>query len=489
MALDPRTPVVIGTAAVSERRDDPVGSPSAIDLMARACEAAFADAGVAGIADAVGAVYVPKGSWRYVDPAGQVARRIGAGAARSVEAELGILQTTLFRHACDAIASGALDVAVVVGGEAKWRELRAAIAGVELADDLGAGEPDERLAPHGTIVSADEIRAGLVTAVSQYSMLENAKRAADGQSLDEHAHVVASLWARFNEVARDRPEAWNRAPMSAEDIRTPGPKNRPLAFPYNKWHNSQWNVDQAACLVFASVEWARSHGVAPERVVHPHAIVDSEHMVPVSNRALLHRSPGFRIAGERAFALAGTTADAIGHVDLYSCFPIAVRVQANELGLSLERPLTITGGMTFGGGPLNNYVLQSASAMVRTLRDDPGSRGLVTAISGMITKQGVSVWSTDPPADGYRSADVTDEAARETPTVDTVAPTGADGEVATYTVLFDGDAPVRAVALVDVASAGRMVATSDDAELAAAMTTSEWCGRRVRVDDDGRFSA
>jgi acetyl-CoA C-acetyltransferase len=488
MALDPRTPVVIGTAAVSERRDDPVGSPSAIELMAQACEAAIADAGVPGVAAAAGAVYVPKGSWRFVDPARQVARRIGATEARAVEAELGILQTTLFRAACDAIAAGSIDVAIVVGGEAKWRELRAAIVGVELADDLGEGEPDDRLAPHGSIIAADEVRAGLVTAVSQYSMLENAKRAADGQSLDEHARTVAALWARFNEVAQSRPDAWNRAPMSADDIRTPSPKNRPLAFPYNKWHNSQWNVDQAACLVFASAEWARAHGVAPDRWVHPHAIVDSEHMVPVSHRAELHRSAGFRIAGERAFSLAGVGPDRIAHVDLYSCFPIAVRVQAHELGLSLERPLTVTGGMTFGGGPLNNYVMQSASAMVRTLRDDPGARGLVTAISGMITKQGVSVWSTDPPAEGYRSADVTAEAAAATPTVGAVAATACAGTVATYTVLYDDGRPARAVALVDAPAGGRIVATSDDAELATDMTTSEWCGRRVRVDDDGRFS-
>src|SRR5262245_58308528 len=125
MPLDPRTPVLVGAAAVAQRDDDPRAARSAIDLMARACEEAAADAGTADLLKSAGAAYVPKGSWRFVDPARQVLARLGNTTARAVEAELGILQTTLFRRASDAIAAGELDVALVVGGEAKWRELRA----------------------------------------------------------------------------------------------------------------------------------------------------------------------------------------------------------------------------------------------------------------------------------------------------------------------------------------------------------------------------
>jgi acetyl-CoA C-acetyltransferase len=489
VTIDPRTPVLVGAAAISQRTDDPSAASSAVDLMARACEEAAADAGDASLLRAAGAVYVPKGSWRFVDPARQVARRIGNDTARSVEAELGILQTTLIRRAADAIAAGDVDVALVVGGEAKWRELRAAIIGTELTDELGEGEPDERIAPHGVIISSDEIRAGLINAVSQYSMLENALRYARGQSVDEHAQTVAELWTRFNVVAQRNPLAWNREPMSADDIRTPSPRNRPLAFPYNKWHNSQWNVDQAACLILCSVEAARAHGVPEDRWVFPHAIVDSEHMVPVSQRARFHEAPGFAIGGRRAFELAGVGVDDIAHVDLYSCFPVAVRVQAQELGLDVQRPLTVTGGMTFGGGPLNNYVLQSSAQMAHRLRDDAGSIGLVTAISGMITKQGVSVWSTRPPGGGYRSDDVTSQVASAVPTIDTVVPSKGDATVATYTVLFADGEPTKAVAVVDDDAGARSVVTTDDPALAAAMASDEWCGHRVRVDDAATFRA
>jgi acetyl-CoA C-acetyltransferase len=489
MTLDPRTPVLVGAAAVSQRLDDPLAAGSAIDLMVLACEQAVADAGCPDLLREAGAVYVPKGSWRFVDVARQVAMGVGNVGARAVEAELGILQTTLVRLAADEIAAGDLDVALVVGGEAKWREVRASLTGTELADAVGSGAPDQRLEPHGVIVSSDEVRAGLVTAVSQYSMLENALRHARGETLDEHARAVAALWARFNEVAQQNPNAWNRAPMTADDIRTPGPRNRPLAFPYNKWHNSQWNVDQAACLVLCSVETARAHGVAADRWVFPHAIVDSEHMVPVTNRAQLHRAPGFQLAGSRAFELAGVGVDEVAHVDLYSCFPVAVQVQAAELGLALDQQLTVTGGMTFGGGPLNNYVLQSTAAMAAELRRDAGSLGLVTAISGMITKQGVSIWSTEPPAEGYRSDDITSAVAAAVPVVETVVPSESDATVVTYTVLYTDSAPSKAVVVADRSDGGRAVAVSGDRDLLDAMTSEEWCGRGIALRDDATFTA
>jgi hypothetical protein len=60
------------------------------------------------------------------------------------------------------------------------------------------------------------------------------------------------------------------------------------------------------------------------------------------------------------------------------CFPSAVRVQVRELGIDLRRPPTLTGGMAFAGGPLNNFVFQALVTMARVLRADPGSVGLPT---------------------------------------------------------------------------------------------------------------
>jgi acetyl-CoA C-acetyltransferase len=489
VTLDPRTPVVVGAAAVSQRSDDPHTAHEAVSLMIEACVAAATDAGDIGLLAAADVVLTPKGSWSYHDAGRLVASGAGNAKARTITAEIGILQTTLVDRAAAAIAAGHLDVAIIVGGEARWRQLSATIAGASLDDAPDAtSAPDEVLTPEGMIISTEEIGAGLITAVSQYAMIENARRAADHQSIDEHARTVAELCADFSRVAENNPDAWNRRPMSADEVRRPGPHNRPLALPYNKWHSSQWNVDQAASVVVCSVEAARDRGIDPDRWVFPHVVVESNAMVPVSQRRHLHRCAGFAVAASRAMTLAGVGVDDIAHIDLYSCFPIAVRVQAAELGLGGGRQLTVTGGMTFAGGPLNNYVLQALTKLVGVLRDDRGALGLLTAVSGMLTKQGVSLWSTRPPVAGYRSADVSEQTKAAVPVVAVGAAEAGRATVATYTVIYrDGD-PGTGVVVAERRDGSRAIATSGDRSTVEAMLIGEWCGAPVDLDGAGGFS-
>ena len=490
MSLDPRTPVCIGAAAVMQRFDDPAEGVDAAGLMVQAARAAAADASVAHVLEQVQLVAVAGGSWGYGNAPRLVAQGIGSPKARTHMIALGVLQTGLLDRALGAIARGEIDTAVVCGGEAKWRELRGRITG-QLSpdtDDAGAPAPDEVLRPHGRIISEHEIARRMVDAPTHYALIENARRVADQQSVADHARVVADLWSRFNVIAQANPDAWNRSPMTPEAIALTTAKNRLIAYPYNKWHVSQLNVDQAAALLFCSVARAEALGVPRDRWVFPHAIVDSNYVVPVSERAVIHRSPGFAHAGARAFALAGVGVDDIAHVDLYSCFPIAVRTQALELGLRLDRPLTVTGGMTFGGGPLGNYVVQSTAKMMHVLRDDPASRGLVTGISGMITKQGVSIWSTEPPTAGYRFDDVSALVAPEVAVVATVAGVGGDGVVVTFTVNADEAGPSRSIAVIDRGDGTRVIASSDDRALATHLMDVDGIGARVRVHADDSFT-
>ena len=489
-AVGKRTPVLVGAGSVIQRIADPGDAREAIALMVAACEAAADDAGCRDLLRAAGSIAVPQGMWSYTDPGRLVATSIGASSARTTVARLGILQTELIGRAAAAIAAGRVDVAIVVGGEARYRDLRATIGGVRVSETKqDDAVPGDVLVPEGEIISPREMAAGLVSPVTQYALIENALRHHDGLDLETHAGEVARLWAGFNAIAASNPFAWNPRPLTPEDIRTPGPRNRMLAFPYAKWHSSQWNVDQAAALILCSAEVARAHGVARDRWVLPLAICDANHMVPVSERADIWRSPGFAIAFRRALALAGTSADDIAHLDLYSCYPAAVRVQLRELGLSADRALTVTGGMTFAGGPLNNYVLQSMAAMVGTLRGDPRSTGLVTAVSGMLTKQGVSLWSGIAGSQDFRYEDVTAEVAAGTARVACGAPRSSPATIASYTVSYAGDRPERAVTICDLPDGTRAIAVCEDAWQAAAMTSSEWCGRQVSVRDDGTFAA
>src|SRR5262245_13129276 len=360
MPADSRTPVLAGVAAVQQRDDDPAKAREPVELMIAALERAAEDAGARELLARADRIAAPRGFWDYADPCRLVAERFGASGARTEVAEVGVLQTTLLGRAAAAIAAGEADVVLVTGGEAKHRQQRAAQTGREAPTTRQTGvEPDLVLRPHDRIVSRSEVAAGLQMPVGQYAMIENALRAAEGVAVDAHRSAVAALWARMSKVAAGNPDAWSREPVAADAIRDPGPRNRMLAFPYTKLHNSQWNVDQAAGLVFCSLGTARALGIPRERWVFPLALAESNHMLPLVERRLPHRCPGFARAGGRALA-AGSRKMAEGaHVELYSCFPSAVRVQARELGLDESRPLSVTGGMTFAGGPLNNFVFQA----------------------------------------------------------------------------------------------------------------------------------
>jgi acetyl-CoA C-acetyltransferase len=205
-------------------------------------------------------------------------------------------------------------------------------------------------------------------------------------------------------------------------------------------------------------------------------------MVPLSRRALPGRSPSIVEVGRQLSALAGVDLAEVPYVDLYSCFPIAVRTQALELGLPLDPTPTRSGGMTFAGGPLNNYVLQAMVRVVQQLREDPGALALSTSISGMITKQGGGLWSARPPATEFRAADVTEEAARTTPTVEIDAAAAGSGTIAGYTIAHPRDKPATAVALVDLGDGRRALATNDDAGVVDDLMTAEGVGRQVTVD-------
>jgi acetyl-CoA C-acetyltransferase len=320
-----------------------------------------------------------------------------------------------------------------------------------------------------------------------YPIFENALRHARGESIEEHRIRISELWARFNAVAVENPHAWIQKPLSAEEIRTPSSSNRMIGFPYTKLMNSNDSVDQAAALIVCSVEAARRAGIPRERWIFLHAGTDAHDRPMASHRDNLYSSPAIRIAGSRALELAGTSAEAVDHVDLYSCFPSAVQVAAAELGLSLERPLTVTGGMTFGGGPLNNYVMHSIARMAEVLRADPGSLGLCTGNGGFLAKHAFGVYSTEPPEQGFRYANPQSEV-DALPGREVVTDYEGQATLESYTVRFGQEDPEVGHAAFLLPDGRRTWANTEDLELAAAMTREEFCGRPARIDGRGGFS-
>jgi len=487
-SLAAATPVLVGAGAVSERATDPsrVGEPLA--LMQAALERAAEDAGSRALLARADSIRAARGFWSYPDPCRLLAERFGAARARTEIAEIGVLQTTPLGRAAADIAAGRADVVLVTAGEARRRAQRAKAAGGEaLLTQQAPTTPDCVLRPHGKILTEAELRAGLGMPVSQYAMIENALRAALGQSLAEHRAGLAALQAELSKIAAGNPDAWFRDPVDADAIADPR-RNPMLAFPYGKLHCSNWNVDQAAGFVLCSVATARALGIPRARWIFPLAVADANQMLPLSERGEPARCAGFARAAERALERAGRRLEDVAHRELYSCFPSAVRVQQRELGIRDERPVSVTGGMAFAGGPLNHFAFQALARMVGVLRADPGSAGLVTAVSGMLMKQGVSLWSSEPAAAGFAHDDVSEATARDTRAVTLVPVSQGPARVAAYTVLYEGAEPKRTVLLCDREGGGRLLVVSEDAALAQRATQQELCSRDVQISADGGVS-
>ena len=507
MSLDPRTPVLVGVGQVGrhDEVDVPISlRPEPVDLMADALRVAADDcqgpgAGARLLRQAQTLRIMVPLCWGYVNPGVLVADRLGIDPHEQVLTAIGgnnpqavVNETAL------SIASGALDVALIAGAEcigsrtAARRHPDSPLSWTMQGPDTAPPVPfgvDRRA------VSDLELERGLGRPAHVFPLFENALRASAGEGIDEHQKKVSELWARFSEVAATNPHAWSRRTYRAEEIRTVSADNRMIGFPYPKLMNANDRVDQGAALIMCSVDAARAANVPEDRWVFPVSGADAYDHWFLSNRWDFDSSPAIGAAGHGALGLARRGIDDVELIDLYSCFPCAVQIAAAELGLAVDdgRPLTVTGGLTFGGGPGNNYVTHSIATMADKLRERPGALGLVTGLGWYLTKHSVGLWSTTPPEGGFRHESpqqhVDASPRRE------AAPADFEGDVTvdSYTVIHGRDgAPERALlAVLTTATPGqeqRAWATVTDADVMGSLMTEEGCGRRGHLSSQGELN-
>ena len=467
--------VLVGVATASS-------SVPVTDLMLEAALAAGDDSGRPSLLRQVDRVALPQGTWSLTDPARTVAARLGAPGARTHRYELGVSQQEVINESLFAIARGEAEVILVVGGEARAWERD---GGVEV--DTESRPPDATVTRPPDFVAPIEIAAGIVwPPVQQYALIENALAHHEQQGVEAHRQAVAGLWSRFNQVAQQNPLAAFPLPRSAADIATPGPKNRPMAYPYNKWHVSQWTVNQAAALLFCSAERAQAAGVPTDRWVFPHVALHVSEAVTLTARRDMHTWPAMGALGRAAVARLGLPLTEMSMAEVYSCFPAAVRVQQRELGLDPEGTPTVTGGMSFAGGPFNNFVLNGTATVAGLLRSRPTDLGLVTTVSGMLSKPGLAVWSATPPAAGSLVADLAGSPDIDTPSQPVAAADSPGGPavVASFTVTYDADdplRPIRTAIVADLPDGTRTAATCDDAGIALSTFSESLIGQTVHV--------
>ncbi len=475
------TPVLVGVGIITQREDDPLAASEPIELMIEAAQAAGDDSGVPDLLHLVERVLVPVGRWKYGNPAGMIAEAVEAPHATTVSIHAGISQQTILSDAASAIADGSITSALIVGGEAGHRLARAKATGVEVSDIENTGTPDEVFTPeYGGILDDAERAAGLgFMPVGYYGILETAWRHARGLSLAEHDELMATRYARFSEIAVENPHGWDDDVVSATDI-----SNAPLlAYPYRKHHVSNWGVDQASALLMCSAAEAERLEIAQDKWIYPQAFTEANHAIVVSARGELDRCRGAEIAGQAALEIAGCGPDDLDFVELYTCFPIAVATFAEALGLAPTDDLSFSGAMPFGGGPFNNFVLHCTAQLVQHLRASPGSRGLISAVSGFLTKQGFAIWGTNPNPAGYQFADVTERVEAAHVTKPVVTDYSGPAVVAGYTVMHNREGAVAGIVVADLPGGERCVASTSEPAVMERMESEEFCGQQINVED------
>jgi acetyl-CoA C-acetyltransferase len=494
VTLDPRTPVVVGVGQVTIRPDDggaatlglgPVDLP--IAMMVEAVRRGARDAGAPALLDRVDSVrVVSSASCKYRDPAALVAAHLGLGQVQTGLTRYGgQVPSTLLGQTATEIAAGERGVVVLTGGESWYTRTLAARAGETLPQTVQPDTvaPDVVLGGELGMWHERELALGIQDPIQVYPLIEQALRVAARRSLAEHRARLAALWSAFSRVAVGNEHAWDRRGYTPDEVATVTPANRMVGFPYPKLLNSNERVDEAAAVIVCSVEQADALGVPDDRRVYPHAIAEGTSPT-VSERVDLAQSPAATSAARTLRDATRFDPDDLACVDLYSCFPSAVQLQAASLGVPLDPPPTVTGGMRFAGGPWNNYAMHGIAAVVDRLRHEPGRVGLASANGGYVSKISMGLYSTTPPAVPFRHLTAIPTAAEARSRALDVAPEGP-AVVETYTVMHDGhNEPVDGILTLRMPDGRRAWGRIADPATLVAMTTEDAVGRPARVHPD-----
>jgi acetyl-CoA C-acetyltransferase len=483
--VNPNLPIIVGVGQVTRSEAEREAAVDPLDLVEEAARQAVQDTGAPGIAGSIDAVSVARGLfWPYKAPAGWLAERLGAPAGLvRMAPPSGVHAQALLHDSALRIHRGELRAALVVGGDAAHTRRAAERRGeapAHRADVDDDREPDEVHGIGERVHGLAEKNAGLDMPAPVYALVESALRHRDGVTPEAHRAELARLYAALAAVAAANPHAWDRHPWTAPELLTATGANRMLAHPYSARFVARWSVDQAAAVLVCAAGEARRLGIDPARSVFLAGAADSRAIAPVSQRPDVATHPAVGRTGRRALALAGVGADELDLVDLYSCFPSAVRVQARELGLPLAPVPSVTGGMAFAGGPVNSYALHSLATTVGRLRAGGAGLGLVSSVGGVLDKQSFTVLSTAPPRLGFRHDDLTaanERDRREHPVeLDAAGPAVILGSTVTY----DAEGP-RAVLLVELEDGARSIVATRASDVVGEAEDVEMVGRRVQV--------
>src|SRR5262245_24683150 len=439
-----RIPVIVGVGEVVDRPREITRGLEPLALLEEALRRAEADSGAKLLGEIQSLDVVNFLSWRYRDPEQQLADRLGIKPAHLYYGPVGGESPIRYLHeAAQRIARGECSVAAVCGAEAQSTATKAERGGISLpwtpfAHDVE--EPKRGAAFQKPLA----VKLGVFRPITVYPLYESATSAHWGQSPREALAESGELWSTYAGVAAQNPNSWLKKNFAPDQITTPTPDNRLIAWPYTKLMVANPSVNMGGALILTSLAKARAAGVREDRIVYALGGASAE-----EPRDYLIRDQFFESHPQNAVLKAvmdlvegdGRKFDAI---ELYSCFPCVPKMARRTLGLGPEVQPTVTGGLTFFGAPLNTYMTHAAVAMVRKLREG-GKLGLLYGQGGFVTKHHGLVLSRQAPKEALQQdTSVQAEADRNRRTVpEFVTEASGAGKVESFTVIYKGNGEVE----------------------------------------------
>src|SRR5579871_1239970 len=439
-----RIPVIVGAGEIVDRPKDISDGLEPLALLENAMKRAEQDAGAKLLHELGSLDVVNFLSWRYRDPEKQLAERLGVAPAHCYYGPVGGESPIRYIHeAAQRIARGECSVAAICGAEAQSTATKAERAGITppwtpFAHDVE--EPKRGAAFQKPLA----VKLGVFRPITVYPLYESATSAHWGQTPREALAESGALWSTYANVAADNPNSWLKKRFAPNDITTPTPENRLIAWPYTKLMVANPTVNMGAALLLTSLAKARAAGVPEDKLVYPLGGAKAEEPRDYLLRDQFYESHPQNAVLNAVMDLVGGDGKKFDAIELYSCFPCVPKMARRTLNLGRDVQPTVTGGLTFFGAPLNTYMTHAACAMVRKIRGG-AKLGLLYGQGGFVTKHHGLVLSREMPREALAQDTsvqaVADGSKGAVPEV--VDQASGKGKVEAFTVIYRSNGEVE----------------------------------------------
>lgn len=281
-----------------------------------------------------------------------------------------------FRQGFIDVASGMSDI-VLAGGVEKMND------GADVTFALSTAADQEYEVYHG------------ITFPGLYAMIANAYFHRYGASR-RHLALVA---VKNHRNGAQNPRAQFPVEVSVDDVL----KSTMVADPITVMDSSPVS-DGAACCILTTVEIARRLKKPLIRVIGSGAATDT---LALHQRADILRLDAVRIAGERAYKMAGIKPSDVSFAEVHDCFTIAELciieelafaergkaaslTESGETALTGKIPINPSGGLKSKGHPVGATGVAQIVEVVEQLRGNAGRRQVANAAIGLTQNMGGS---------------------------------------------------------------------------------------------------